>query len=157
MPIDLIIFDLDGTLVDTLDDLTDATNVMLAHFARPSLTTSEVRKLVGQGARRLVERALPGASDSDIDAALEMFLAYNESHIADKTRLYPGVTETLDVLRGEGKQLAVVSNKNVALCRKLLAVLGAEAISTRCSGRIRSPFASPRPSRCSTWSVSSVP
>ncbi len=145
MPIDLIIFDLDGTLTDSLDDLTDATNRMLAHFARPALTAREVRALVGQGARRLVERALPGASDADIEAGLLLFLDYNENHIADKTTLYPGVTETLDLLRTQGKRLAVVSNKNVALCRKLLAVLGVEGYFSAVLGADSLPFRKPSP------------
>ncbi len=145
MPISLIIFDLDGTLTDSLDDLTDATNRMLEHFARPVLTTGAVRKLVGQGARRLVERALPDASDADVEAGLALFLDYNERHIADKTRLYPGVTETLDVLRGQGKRLAVVSNKNVALCRRLLAVLGVEEYFGAVLGADSLPFRKPSP------------
>ncbi len=145
MPIDLVIFDLDGTLTDSLDDLTDATNRMLAHFARPTLTAREVRGLVGQGARRLVERALPGASDADIEAGLVLFLEYNENHIADKTTLYPGVTETLDLLRTQGKCLAVVSNKNVALCRKLLAVLRVEGYFSAVLGADSLPFRKPSP------------
>jgi phosphoglycolate phosphatase len=122
--IKLIIFDLDGTLTDSLADLTDATNHMLAGFGRSALDCGDVRKLVGQGARRLVERALPGASAAEIESGLELFLAYNDDHIADKTRLYPGVQETLERLRAAGRQMAVISNKNVALCRKLLDLLG---------------------------------
>jgi phosphoglycolate phosphatase len=145
MPISLIIFDLDGTLTDSLDDLTDATNRMLAHLARPSLTSREVRALVGQGARRLVERALPGASGAAIEAGLALFLDYNERHIADKTRLYPGVSETLGVLRAQGKRLAVVSNKNVALCRRLLAALDAGAFFDAVLGADSLPFRKPSP------------
>ena len=120
----LIIFDLDGTLVDSLDDLTVAVNHMLAGFGRPALTRTEVRGLVGQGARRLVERALPGGSEAEIERALACYLAYNEAHIADLSRLYAGVAETLAEIATLGPTLAVISNKNVALCRKLLDVLG---------------------------------
>jgi phosphoglycolate phosphatase len=120
----LIIFDLDGTLTDSLADLTDAVNQMLPRFGRPRLTPQEVRKLVGEGARRLVEKALPGAAAAEIEEALGIFLAYNEQHIADRTVLYPGVQETLPLLALHGRVLAVVSNKNEALCRKLLATLG---------------------------------
>jgi phosphoglycolate phosphatase len=120
----LIIFDLDGTLTDSLADLTDAVNQMLLRFGRSRLTQQEVRKLVGEGARRLVEKALPGAAAAEIEEALGIFLAYNEQHIADRTVLYPGVRETLPLLVRAGRSLAVVSNKNEALCRKLLDTLG---------------------------------
>ncbi|HEY6872577.1 MAG TPA: HAD-IA family hydrolase [Geobacteraceae bacterium] len=122
--IKLIIFDLDGTLTDSLADLTDATNQMLAGFGRPALDCEEVRNLVGQGARRLVERAMPDAPAGEIEKGLKVFLDYNNAHIADKTTLYPGVRETLDKLRADGMRLAVISNKNVLLCRRLLDLLG---------------------------------
>jgi phosphoglycolate phosphatase len=124
--IDLIIFDLDGTLIDSLDDLADATNHMLASLGRKPATLEQVRGYVGQGARRLVERAMPNGVPEEIEIGLSVFLAYNEQHIVDKTRLYPGVAETLSSLRLAGKSLAVVSNKNVALCRKVLTTLDAD-------------------------------
>lgn len=143
--IKLIIFDLDGTLTDSLPDLTDATNYMLARFNRPELTMAEVRKLVGQGARRLVERAMPGAAEEEIESALQVFLDYNDTHIADKTRLYPGVKETLDCLRAEGRLMAVISNKNVVLCRKLLDLLGAGGYFAAVLGADSLPYRKPSP------------
>lgn len=144
-PIKLIIFDLDGTLTDSLPDLTDATNDMLVRFGRPLLTIGEVRKLVGQGARNLVERAMPGATEGEIAGGLKVFLDYNDAHIADKTRLYPGVKETLDRLRADGRQMAVISNKNVALCRKLLALLGIGEYFAEVLGADSLPFRKPSP------------
>ena len=73
MFIKLVIFDLDGTLVDSLPDLADATNHMLGRFNRPPLLSEQVRKLVGQGVRRLVEGALPGATEEEIEEGLEIF------------------------------------------------------------------------------------
>lgn len=145
MQIKLLIFDLDGTLIDSLDDLTDATNHMLGLFRRNALTPPEVRRLVGQGARNLVERAMPGASADEVDAGLTAFLAYNEAHIADRTRPYPGVEETLGRLRDGGSAMAVVSNKNVALCRKILAVLGIDAYFAAVLGADSLPFRKPSP------------
>ncbi len=136
----LIILDLDGTLVDSLDDLTDATNFMLRRFGREEIARHEVRLLVGQGARRLVERALLGAAPDEVEQGIRFFLEYNEAHIADRTRLYPGVWENLPRL-GAGRLLTVVSNKQSTHCRKLLealdiaghfaAVLGADSCPQR--------------------------
>lgn len=122
----LIIFDLDGTLIDSLEDLAAATNAMLSHFNRPQLPSVEIRKLIGEGARRLVERALPGASTAEVDEGLAIFLDYNDRHIADFTVLYQGVPETLEELRRRGFILTVASNKNEDLCRKILGILGIE-------------------------------
>ncbi len=145
MPAELIIFDLDGTLIDSLADLTDATNCMLASCGRAPLSEAEVRLLVGQGARRLVERALPGAPPGEIERGLELFIAYNHAHIADKTRLYPGVREILDTLSFRGRRLAVISNKNVSLCREVLAILGVVQLFGEVLGADSLPFRKPSP------------
>lgn len=144
-PIDLIIFDLDGTLIDSLPDLADATNHMLATFDRPRIDQDSVRSLVGQGARRLVERALAGVSEEEVEQGLALFLDYNHRHIADRTVLYPGVTETLDLLRGRGMRMAIISNKNVALCREVLSVLRAEHYFEEILGADSLPFRKPSP------------
>ncbi len=143
-PIKLIIFDLDGTLVNSLDDLTDATNAMLDHFGRGKLTPTEVRKLVGQGAKRLVERAMPDAGPEQVEEGVQIFLAYNDAHIADKTRLYPGVLNTLPLLGG-GRKLAVISNKYTAHCRKLLDVLGVADYFSAVLGVDSLPYRKPSP------------
>jgi phosphoglycolate phosphatase len=144
MPIKLIIFDLDGTLVDSLDDLTDATNAMLKRFGRRELNPRAVQLLVGQGAKRLAERAMQDAPPAEIEEGVRLFVEYNEAHIADKTRLYPGVGETLAIL-GKTRRLAVISNKNCLLCRKLLEVLEVAGHFSAIMGADSLPFRKPSP------------
>lgn len=144
-PADLIIFDLDGTLIDSLPDLADAANQMLATLGRPSIDQYAVRRLVGQGARSLVERALPGASEEEVEQGLALFLDYNHRHIADRTVLYPGVMETLDLLKGRGMRTAIISNKNVALCREVVSVLGIDRCFEEILGADSLPFRKPSP------------
>jgi phosphoglycolate phosphatase len=143
--IKLLIFDLDGTLIDSLPDLVDATNQMRASFGLPPFDAEGVRRLVGQGARSLVERALPGASVEQVEEGLERFLSYNLAHIADKTRLYPGVVETLQALAALGYRQCVLSNKNVALCREVLARLGIGDFFPTVYGADSFPFRKPSP------------
>lgn len=144
-PIRLLIFDLDGTLIDSLPDLTDATNLIREKHGLPQIEIADVRKLVGRGARNLVERALPGASEAEVDQALEVFLEYNLAHIADKTRPYPGVPETLRELSGLGIPMVVLSNKDVALCREVLGRLGLEQHFTDVFGADSFPYRKPSP------------
>jgi len=129
-----VLFDLDGTLVDSLDDLTEAVSHMRAVFGKPALTRDEVRRMVGKGARNLVQQALARDEPEKVDQGLELFLAYNAEHIADKSRLYPGARETLERLAAAGLRLAVVSNKNENLSRLILQALGAEQYFSVISG-----------------------
>jgi phosphoglycolate phosphatase len=122
--IKLIIFDLDGTLIDSLDDLTTAVNHMRASFGLPPVDRPQVRAMVGKGARNLVKQALPGAVDDDIERGLRLFLEFNEAHLVDRTCLYPGVTATLARLAERQPTMVVVSNKNENLCRRLVELLG---------------------------------
>ena len=144
-PYDGVIFDLDGTLVDSLADLADATNRMLASFDRPQLGLLQVRQLVGQGVRRLVERAMPGASAEEVERGIEIFLSYNEAHIADRTVTYPGVAEILDLLAQQRVPMAILSNKNVSLCRTLLEALGIGRYFADIVGADSLPFRKPAP------------
>lgn len=141
----LIIFDLDGTLIDSLPDLTDATNLIRGGYGFPLLQQADVRKLVGKGARNLVERALPGVDEAEVDRALDAFLAYNLEHIADKTRPYPGVPETLPELAAYGAPLVVLSNKNVDLCCEVMERLGIRVHFSRVFGADSFPCRKPSP------------
>ena len=113
----LILFDLDGTLLDTLEDLSSAVNHALELRALPLHTVDEYRGMVGHGVRNLVQQALEASlsadlvSDSLIDAALADFRTYYQAHIDVHTRPYPGIQELLSELHARGVQLAVTSNK----------------------------------------------
>ncbi len=122
-----IVFDLDGTLVDSAPDLTAALNVALADAGRPSVDPAVVRHLVGHGARALIERGLAlsgGGDESEVARALPVFLDHYAAHIADGTRPYPGTEAALDRMAGSGATLAICTNKPVALSRALVAALG---------------------------------
>ncbi len=110
--IDTIIFDLDGTLLNTLEDLTDSVNYALTQFHCPSRTLEEVRSFVGNGVAKLMERAIPeGLHNPDYEAAFSVFKEYYEMHCNDKTRPYEGIIEVLDKLSEQGYKIAIVSNK----------------------------------------------
>ncbi len=115
-----VIFDLDGTLLDTLADLTDATNAALRAYAYPERTAAEVRRFVGNGVRQLMVRALPQGEDTPRFAEiLATFKVTYAAHCRDKTAPYPGLLPLLGRLRASGVQVAVVSNKFDAAVRDL--------------------------------------
>jgi phosphoglycolate phosphatase len=122
------LFDLDGTLVDTAPDLHAALQETLAAFGHPGTELALVRAFVGQGARRTIERALAHhgvtVDEAGLDARLAHFLAYYGEHIADASRLFPGVAATLEHLAAERRPVACVTNKTEALSRSLLAGIG---------------------------------
>ena len=108
----LAIFDLDGTILNTLDDLACSTNYALACHEFPARTTEEVRRFVGNGIGKLIERAVPeGTEQSMVEKVLEDFKAHYKEHCADKTKPYDGIEEVILKLRQEGYLTAVVSNK----------------------------------------------
>lgn len=108
----LIIFDLDGTILNTLEDLADSTNYALAKHHLPERTIDEVRCFVGNGIGRLIARAVPaGTTEAVTEQVLADFKSYYGEHCADKTRPYDGIIELIQSLRECGYQTAVVSNK----------------------------------------------
>ena len=130
-----ILFDLDGTLLDTLGDLHAATNVVLQQFGYPRRTLEEVRQFVGNGARRLIELAVPAGQQAQVDEVLAAFQSYYAAHCDILTGLYPGVAEMLQEV-GEKYPLAVVSNKPDRAVKELAAIyfpgLYARGESTDC-------------------------
>ena len=117
-----ILFDLDGTLLDTLEDLTDSVNHTLRQFGCPERTLEEIRSFVGNGARKLIRRSLPGnPKEADVDTVLEAYQAYYREHSRCKTRPYPGILEQLREIAGR-YPVAIVSNKPdgavKSLCRE---------------------------------------
>lgn len=133
---DTYIFDLDGTLLDTLQDLAASTNFALRQAGMPERTTDEVRQFVGNGVRLLMERAIPdGASNAKFESTYQAFRMHYMEHNLDTTKPYPGIMETLQRLKTEGKNVAVVSNKFYAatqeLCRHFFGDLVSVAIGER--------------------------
>jgi phosphoglycolate phosphatase len=122
MPIKLLMFDLDGTLVDTCRDITNALNYALNFYGLNSLTVEDTKKLVGEGLTKLVEKVLGNEKDRLLDDALGKFLDYYSEHTADYSHEYPYVRETLERLTGYKK--AVISNKRESLSIRLLDLLG---------------------------------
>lgn len=105
-----IIFDLDGTLLNTLDDLADSLNYALAKEGYAMHTYEEVKFFVGSGIQVMIERALPQHAEH-FDAVYQTFLTHYEKNKTNKTAPYPGVFETLKLLKAKGVQMAIVSNK----------------------------------------------
>jgi len=114
-----IIFDLDGTLIDSRADLTTAVNLMRKHFSLPPLTLDAVTSYVGNGARKLTERAL-AETGVDVDDALHLMKKFYLEHLVDKTTLYPGVLDGLKKLSGAGWKLALITNKPDGPCHEIL-------------------------------------
>ncbi len=117
-----VLFDLDGTLLNTLDDLAASTNAALAAHGLPARTTDEVRRFVGNGVAKLIARAVPPGTDAETtDAVLASFVAHYRAHDRDRTAPYPGVMEALDALIARGVHCAVISNKIEPSVRALCA------------------------------------
>ena len=131
-----ILFDLDGTLLNTLEDLTDATNAALRHFGCPQRSMEEVRNFVGNGAERLIRLALPGKdNDPEVSEVLSWYKDFYAAHSQIKTRPYDGILEALQAVK-ETFPVAVVSNKpdnaTKLLCKQYFGDVFALGESSRC-------------------------
>jgi phosphoglycolate phosphatase len=120
--LELIIFDLDGTLVDSGTDITNALNYAITPYGFKPLAVEYTVKMVGEGITRLIEKILGDNNASIKDAVLDMFIKYYSEHLADFTKPYPGVIKTLEMLGCYKK--AIISNKRESLSKKLLEQLG---------------------------------
>jgi phosphoglycolate phosphatase len=120
----LLIFDLDGTLIDSRLDLAHAVNATRAQAGRGPIPHEQIFSFVGNGAPVLIQRAMgPDATDEEVARALKFFLDYYGRHALDHTVLYPGVRESLDRLHRGGATLAILTNKPVVVSRRIIAGL----------------------------------
>jgi len=144
--IQLLIFDLDGTLIDSRLDLANAVNATRRHMGRDPLPNERVYTYVGNGAPILIRRAMGDqATDAEVQEALEFFLEYYGQHDLDNTVLYPGVREAVDRLRDAGKHLAVLTNKPVRMSRHIVDGLGLGAHFFQVYGGNSFEFKKPNP------------
>jgi phosphoglycolate phosphatase len=122
-----IVFDLDGTLIDTAPDLIDTLNLILSREGLPRMPYEAARQLIGGGARGMIERALVAegraSSKADLERMFKAFIEHYAAHIADRSRPFPELETTLDRLAGEGRRLAVCTNKLEWLSVRLLDTL----------------------------------
>jgi phosphoglycolate phosphatase len=141
-----IVFDLDGTLVDTAPDLTNTLNhVLMAHGYAP-IAPARVREAVGRGARVMIEQALGLAgAEGDVDGMLADFLAHYEANIAVESRPFPGALEAVERLRTAGVRLAICTNKREHLTRLLLQALEIEHAFVAIAGRDTFAVSKPDP------------
>ena len=116
------VFDLDGTLLDTLYDLGACANTALRTYGFAEHTIEEYRKFIGNGIPKLIERALPqGTSREEIQKVLNFYLSYYPEHCAEHTKFFPGVCETIETLKSRGYTLCVISNKTERTSQKIIA------------------------------------
>lgn len=121
----LLIFDLDGTLVDSKQDLANSVNAARAYMGLPPLDVNVIGAYVGNGAPVLMRRAMgPDASEEEVQKALDYFLSYYRDHMLDHTYLYPGVRAALDQFRDAGVLMAVLTNKPVRFSQGIIDGLG---------------------------------
>jgi phosphoglycolate phosphatase len=144
-----LIFDLDGTLVDTAPDLLGALNAVLEAEGRRDLDTATLRHMVGFGARALIEQAMAATgtplTPERLPVLLDLFIAHYRAHIADESRPFPGVPQTLAALAADGMRLGVLTNKPQELTGPLLEKLGLTRFFGAVHGAGRYDYVKPDP------------
>ena len=149
--IKLVIFDLDGTLIDSRLDLVHSVNAALRHIGRPELPDDVIASYVGDGAPILMQRALGGETSDEalVRRGLEFFLSYYREHKLDHTKLYPGIAEALATIQnsanGAPRKMAVLSNKPVNPSRAIVEALGLASFFTHIYGGNSFPSKKPDP------------
>jgi len=121
----VLVFDLDGTLIDSAPDLAQAVNALLAEYGKPPLEEKAIRPMIGDGSRLLLARAFAASGiATPVDAAFDRFMVHYHAFIADKTRVYPDVPETLAALKAQGHPLGVCTNKPFSPTERVLEAFG---------------------------------
>lgn len=122
---DLLVFDLDGTLIDSARDLAESVNAVLREMQLPELPHPTIYTYVGDGAPMLIRRALgEAATHESVARGLEFFIQYYSQHSLDHTKLYPGVQESLDAWTAQGRTLAILTNKPIKATHRIVKGLG---------------------------------
>jgi phosphoglycolate phosphatase len=140
-----VVFDLDGTLIDSLPDIASSVNVSLARRGFAPLPAPEIERMIGDGAKVLLTKAFAARGSEMTEADLEEFVAYYTIHAADETAPYPGIPEILAVLRDAGHKLGVCTNKPEVAAREVLSLLKLEAYFDVITGGDATPFRKPDP------------
>lgn len=144
-----LVFDLDGTLVDTAPDLVAATNHALAELGLAPVPGVELRPWISFGARRMIVEALDMSShplpETEIDRLLTRFLEHYEANIAATSRPFPGAVGVIQGLKAEGARLAICTNKRTVLSESLLTALGIRTLFDALAGRDTFPVSKPHP------------
>ena len=143
---DLFVFDLDGTLADTREDIAASLNYAVSTLGRPQFDLETVTGYIGNGAPVLLRRALGAeAAQAEVEKGLRLFLEHYAGHCLDRTVLYPGVERTVEMLAEAGKKLAVLTNKPTAMSLTILSALGIGKRFLRIDGGDRHPAKKPDP------------
>ncbi len=144
MNYDAIFFDLDGTVIDSLQDIVDAVNHTMRHFGLPEASPTALKPHLGWGVGTLMKRWLPELSDARREEILAFYKPYYAAHAGDKSRPFPGVTEALARLKGDGLALAILSNKPDAAVQPLARAYFSDTVSLA-AGEIEGVRRKPHP------------